>query len=68
MGNQCACSREQMDEQRAKAKVQYDKAKEYSRVKYYEAKDVYGPSLKEKYEETKMKVQSYRPEKIHDDT
>lgn len=65
MGNSC-CSRDKQEEYKQYAKDKYTKAKEYSKVKYYEAKEKYGPTLQEKYEEAKMKMQSFRPEKIND--
>ena len=66
MGNACAGSREKFDEHKEKAKVQFEKARTYSKAKYGEYKEQYGPTIKEKYEEAKMKMQSYRPEKVDD--
>lgn len=68
MGNSCGCTREKLDDHKEKARQQLEKAKTYSKQKYFEAKEQYGPTLKEKYEEAKMKMQSYRPEKIDDNS
>eukprot|EP00347_Sterkiella_histriomuscorum_P010838 403374731 len=68
MGNGCACSRDKFDEQKEKAKLNLIKAKDYTTYKYYESKATYGPIIAEKYEEGKMKLQSYRPEIILDNS
>ncbi len=66
MGNGCSGTREKLDEQTERAKVHFGRAYTYSKTKYFEAKDEYGPQIKEKYEEARMKMHSYRPEKIND--
>lgn len=68
MGNSCGCSREKLNETKDKAKDKLGKAKDFSKAKYFEAKEKYGPTLKEKYEEAKIKMQTYKPEKISDDS
>ena len=65
---QCGCSREKLSETKDKAVANISKASEYTRVKYHETKTYLGPIITEKYEESKMKLQQYRPEKIDDNS
>lgn len=78
MGN-CGCSREKIESSSEIAKEKLKRAGEYTKdkyqlaktqasIKYDEAKEVYGPSVKEQYEIAKMKMQQYKPEKIEDNT
>jgi hypothetical protein len=66
MGTACGCSREKMDEYQEKAKKKYNEAKDYSVHAFNEAKVNYGPSIQDKYQEYKIKMQTIRPEKIND--
>ncbi|CDW81305.1 UNKNOWN [Stylonychia lemnae] len=64
----CGCSREKLTETKDAAVANMSKAGEYTRVKYHETKNYLGPIIQEKYEESKMKIQQYRPEKIDDNS
>lgn len=78
MGN-CACSREDFEENTYKVgqslrkageytRHQYNKAKIRAGVKIAEAKESYGPAVNEAVELAKMKMSTYRPEKIEDNS
>ncbi len=78
MGN-CACSREDFEENAEIAKDKLKKAGEYTKdkyqkakakagLKYAEAKEKLGPKVNETVEVAKMKLQSLKPEKIEDNT
>jgi hypothetical protein len=80
MGNQCACTREKLDEQKvsmkekyneysAKAKVKYGEIKVKANEKLDEAKVKYAPQLEQarkKYNETKLRVKGYTVVKVDD--
>ena len=78
MGN-CACTRDEFEESTYKAgqylkkvgeqtRHSYNKAKVQAGVKLAEAKENYGPVVNEAVEVAKMKMNTYRPEKIEDNS